>query len=311
MSYLVSKAVADVRRLAYGTTRPARNLLGTSVDATTTAVVLSLGTSEGVTVTVPSLVSIDTEVMWVYANTATTTIQTLTVGRADLGSTAAVHTSGAIVGVNNRFPDAFIIDAIRDEVRSWQPEFFRPVYQTYSLTSLPQTVDIGSDAENTYGPAAVRVMRTHEGTVTFPTLEYDWFPMDQSEYPSGAAITFLPPNTTSMGSFAQTTSTGSASVRVAWACPFDLSSFAFGTDLVDDVGLQESMVDVATWGAAIRLLAAEEVHRSSFTAAGQPRDAAEVAAGAATQAAGQLRAYYLARMNDERKKMARLFPVRF
>jgi len=310
VSFPVSKAVADVRRIAYGRLRPVRNILGTTLDATTTTVSLTLGTSEGVTVPVPSYLSIDRELMWAYTNTATTTTQTLTVARGEYGTTAAAHTSGARVGVNSRFPDAFIADAIRDEILGWQPDLFQPVAVDYTVDSWPGTVDVGGDAVGSFGPAAARYLKSTASSTQYPEVEWRWMQgMDLASFPSGEAIEFLEPTSAPATWSAQTTSAGS--VRVVWAMPFDVETFTDTTDLVESCGLAPSMVDVAVLGAVIRLLATSEVQRSDMGTAGQPRDAAEVSGGAQLQAAAQLRGFYLARLDAEQRKLKRAYPDRF
>lgn len=303
MTILVSKAISDVQRQLLSFTRPARNLLNAAVVTSDTSIVLARGTSEGATVPEESWLTVDREIMWVWTNTATTSTQTLSVNRGDYGTTAAAHDTGAITEINPRFARPHIADALKDEIRSWQPNLYQVEVANYAVSTMPAVLDAGPDFTDAYGIASARVQRIANGAVSVAEVSASpLFGMDVSEYPSEVAIAFKPP---------QTAPTLPATVRVTWTLPFDLETFNDSTDLVDQVGLAASMVDVAVLGASIRLLASREAARSDTTAQGQPRDAAEVAVGAQLQQASGLRSLYASRMADEKAKLLARYPIRF
>jgi hypothetical protein len=69
------------------------------------------------------------------------------------------------------------------------------------------------------------------------------------------------------------------SIYLTVAVPFDTSTWEDGTDLEDQVGLADFMLDIPKWGAIGALISEEESLRVDLTVQPPPRKAAEVAQG--------------------------------
>jgi hypothetical protein len=99
--------------------------------------------------------------------------------------------------------------------------------------------------------------------------------------------------------------------QVTFARPFDLSSFALTVDLVDDVGMSDSLLDAIAYGVAARLLVPLEVDRLLMDAQGLPRLAEETAQQAAMQIGVGYLQFRNQRLADESYRLIREHPLRF
>ena len=115
------------------------------------------------------------------------------------------------------------------------------------------------------------------------------------DYPSGVAILASP-----LGE--------ATTLRVSVAKPFAVDTFTDTVDLVTQVGLSESMLDIAPLGAASRLLAVKEIQRVDTSAQGDPRIATEVQGGSITATSRQLRALRDKRFAEEALRLRNAYP---
>ena len=122
--------------------------------------------------------------------------------------------------------------------------------------------------------------------------------MDAEDFSSGTALQLL-------GNYP---STGTLRVRVAQA--FDVSNWNDNLDVVSEVGLTTSMLDIAPLGAAWRLMSAREVQRTSPNAQPEPRRAEETPAGHMQSTAQQLKQLRDIRMSEESIRLQEMYPVR-
>lgn len=298
----VTEAVEQTRRLLYGSSRPNRNQLTTTITATQTTLVYTRTPPPPI----GSLICIGQELMYVWDKVEATS--TLTVTRGELGTTGAAHTAADEIEVNARFPRPLIVAAIQDEIRSWEPDLFRVVNVAYSTTTLPAILDLGVNYLDSYG---VTTAKGYDGTNWLESEARLIRGLPTATFPSTVGVQFLPASTP--GTITRTSAVSSASsFQVGLAMPFDLDfNTGLSADLVDDVGLARSMVDLAVWGAAIRLLASAEVSRTDPTAQGQARDVTQVRVGDQTQVAASLTRRFDRRFEQEVAKMLRRNPVRF
>ena len=272
------------------------NRLTTTLDASTTSVVLDFelkGVTEG------SVISIDLELMYVWATVPAS--KTVTVQRGWEGSTAAAHTSGAIVRVNPKVSDFDIFSAMNDELRSLSSplnglyKVGTPVDLTYSaavsgydLTGVSEFIDILEVRYDTPGPALDwPVVRRWDVARNMPT----------ADFASGSALILHE------GGYP------GQSVRVRFSQPFTLMSTA--ADNVETVtGLPSTAVDILPMGAAIRLHAGKPLRRSQTDTQGDTRRAAEVTTQDTLMAPNGLRSLYRTRVLEEAARLRNQFPPR-
>ena len=91
-------------------------------------------------------------------------------------------------------------------------------------------------------------------------------------------------------------------VQFDYKAPF-LTATNLTDDVVDDLGLAETMVDIPPMGAAVSLLRTTESRRNQIHAQGDPRRAEEVGVGANASIARELEQDWKDRIADERGRL--------
>jgi hypothetical protein len=224
--------------------------------------------------------------------------RTVTVQRGHLGSTAAAATAGSIIEVAPRFPRWEIMCSMLDEIRSWPPSIFRVDYWSSTLASGLDAIQI----PNTYTDATAVL-----GVFKSPrTGSQRWRRISSVNLQKS-----LPPgSSTLMVALGETTDTAST-YQIAFARPFILDEWELTTDLIDEVGLTETLLDAMAYGVAARLMAAIEVDRTDQDGQGLPRLAEEVKEGSALQLAAAYLQLRDRRLADESVRRIREFPIRY
>jgi hypothetical protein len=239
-----------------------------------------------------SVVCVDDELMYVWSTSGSS----LTVQRGYLGTTAAPHAVGSLVEINPRFATPQIRNELRKEIASWQPRIFKVIEEEISVGTNTRTLDL----EN--APAdflhVLRVRRASAGGELTPRRVDFRVERLYGDYASGAALIL-----TETVALATTLS-------VLYAVPFDLSDFSDDVNLVADVGVPDSALDIPSVGAAWRLLSTREIPRTNIDTAPEPRVAADVPAGHIIQAARQLKALRDERIGDEGRLLLHRYGVR-
>lgn len=304
MNFKLSDAIEKTRRLVYGSTRPIRNQLETTIDATTTTVVCSWSTLD---LPKRALIAVDGEMMFVWDKVDATS--TLSVSRGELGTDASAHTSTAMIEVNPRFPRPVIAAAIQEEIMAWEPDLYR-VVDLAPISTTAGIADIGVDSSEVYSVLNARFARVAviDAKTTWVDAQATLIRgLDTVTFPSGVGVQVIQPSNQPASTSVHGVAT---SIKLTLGLPFDLDAVTETSDLVDDVGLARSMVDVAVWGAAVRLLASAEVPRTDPSAQGQSRDATQVRVGDQLQVAAALMRVYNQRYAKEVEKLQRRYPIR-
>lgn len=212
------------------------------------------------------------------------------------------HAVGSDVWVNSRFDTPSIADALYDEIESWDMDLFR-VDDALVAVNSEGLIPLPPQFVEPLGVVGVR-RRAAAGAVdtateVWPEAKYRvvYGPKLLSNPASGMAIRLLEPVST-------------AEIHVTVGLPFDLSSWAPTTDLVGEVGLRPSMLDVARFGARWRLVSDSEAGRTARIAQGESRVAEETPPGAAGDEALRIYAMYMRRKQTEVLRFRSMFPLR-
>jgi hypothetical protein len=279
-----------LRQLLSGTVE-ARNKLTSTVNSAATSVVLDYSL-EGLRA--GQIFEIDSEIMYIWAaNTAT---RTLTVERGFNGTTAAEHTSGALVTANPRFPRAQILEAINDEVL----DLSSPVNGLFQVKTLNFTYN-GTDRMINL-TSATDVIDVLNVSVRYLTDDYPIarkvklvrdLPTD--DFASGFAL-----------KFDQAVYPGR--LRIVYKAPYS-GVTTEATNLNSSCGIQESVEDIVVVGTQIRLMAPREIKRSFVETQGDTRRAEEVVSGAITNSATALRQLRRDRIIAEAARLMRSYPT--
>lgn len=239
-------------------------------------------------------ISVDLEKMRVTAATA----GTLTVIRGWLDSDAATHTNGAPVWANPRFSPIDIFDAMIAEILSWGPHLYRVVATEFALAVDTNVVEAPVAVSDAYDLISV-TGRYDDSLTTWPEMNVrlqrgavGW---------SGAATS---------GMLLRFIDGWIGSVFALWSVPFDLSTFTVATDLVADVGLEQSMLDILEMGVKLRLLSDDETAMSARDVQDEPRRAEEVPLTSIPPMLQQLYAIYSRRKTEEVNKLRTRYPYR-
>lgn len=129
MTVSVPTLIAQARRFVGD--YPTLDTLGASVSSTATVLSVSQNPTSDLYVK-NRLIQVDSEIILV--KTTATAASTMTVARAQLGSTAASHASGANVMVHPRYLDQDILDALNQALALTFPLIYKPVLDTTSWT---------------------------------------------------------------------------------------------------------------------------------------------------------------------------------
>ena len=279
-----------LRQLLSGTVE-ARNRLTTTLNSSTTSVVVDFSV-EGLRA--GQVCEIDSELMYIWASDSST--KTLTVQRGFNGTTAAAHTSGAIVTVNPRFPRAQVLEEINNEIT----DLSSPSNGLFKVETLNITYNGSDKMVNLTG--ATSVIDILNVSVRYLTDDYPIarkvkivrdLPTD--DFASGFALRFD-----------QAVMPGR--LRVVYKAPYT-SAATEATDINTTCGIQDSITDIVTIGAQIRLMAPREIKRNFVESQGDTRRAEEVVSGAITNSVSNLKALRKDRIIAEAARLARAYPT--
>ncbi len=231
-----------------------------------------------------SYVEIDDEVMYVWS--VDTGTKTATVERGQLGSTAATHADDAVIRVTPRFTRVQILNALRDEIRSWPPQIYAVVRGILTAVADTRAIDLAG----TSAMSGLRFLRASvERTVSTPSGT-KWHLLegahieshaDTTDFPSGKTLrwaTYLPE---------------AANLNVVLGAEFATGSFT------STIGLTSHMLDIPPIGAAVRLLFPKEIKRTDDAAQGRSRLAEDVPPGAASRTAQEMLGWRDRRLSEE------------
>jgi hypothetical protein len=284
--------IEEARRYLMSTVRDQLNVLTTTVGTSDTTWTLTYDVSG---ITAGDYLSIGLEVVYVWSvNTANTQV---TVQRAMRGSTAAAHTSGALITVNPRFSDFAIFNALNSDLDDLSPSLFKtnevtvtynPAVRGYDLTGVTATVlEILRVRHDTPGPWK-----------DWPEIHRFQLKRDQptADFPSGYTLALYEAGWPGLD------------VRVTYSSPF--THFTAATDDATTTGMSATMFDIPALGAGARLSAVQEVARNFTQAQADPRRATEVPPNAQLAGSTALTRLRAQRIQSEVLELRRLYPYR-
>jgi hypothetical protein len=294
----VRTVAESIRRQLASTHRHEVNTLGAllTADVGDNVVTLSYPLSAGLIA--GSVISVGTETMRVIS--VDPGAQELTVIRAWAQTVAvSAHALGDEVWVNPRFTGTDIIEAMHDEIASWDPDLFRVADDTVTVVAERETYELPAEWADALGVVRVRRNWTLDTSTSWPEMSFRlqrgttaW----EGATTTGILIRFLEP-------------VWDGRLHILVARPFDLSTFELTTDLETDVGLKVSMIDLLKIGARYRLIGEKEVGRSARDIQDEPRRSEEVPARAAADESNRLYVMYLRRKATEIAKQRRAYPL--
>lgn len=282
--------VEQTRRHLYGGVRIEMNRLTSSIDANATTLTCDypIGTAQR-----GAYVTLGSEILYVWAADAAT--RALTVQRGMLGTAAAAHSSGALIEVNPRIPRPFVLDALVEELRSWGSTLPRIATQPFVFTWDQRAVDLGTSFASVYFLADARFSTATQPSPTWPRV--DAHLSRSSAFPSGVGLVISGP----LGE--------NGTVVAHLALPFDLTGATEATTWTT-LQLPPEWTDIASLGAAMRLIAPRDISRSDPSAQGEPRRSDEVPPGFALQTAVALGRLRDARIAQARNDLLARYPMR-
>ena len=224
--------------------------------------------------------------------------RTATVIRGHLGSTASAIAQGQVVRVNPRFSDVAVMDAILDELSSWDERVFRVVSETLSF-GVHDTSIVATPGATPY-----RVLEARRR----PRWDLDSWRMPNVELRRSEAVSeFATGYSISLSeSFGE-----ASSVDVLYAVPFETADVDHESDLIADVGLDREMLEVLKWGALYRLMAGRETTRLDQTVHHRSDMQEAVPPGSNLQVAERYKALRDLRYNEAAKRLLARWPYTF
>lgn len=264
----VADLIEETRSLLYSGDEPESNVLTNAIDEDATSLTFdySLGNiSRG------AIISLGLEDIRVLA-TSSTNMASVVV-RGVNGTTPAAHDEGDTVWVRPKFSDFRILQALNADLGDLSSPSnglfkvesiditYNPAVQGYNLTGATDVIRLLELRWKQAGPSRVwPLIRKYDLTRS----------MDDDEFASTFAVFLREPAYPGLP------------VRVRYAAPFT-PMVALDDDVVEDVGLPATAVDLPPLGAIRKLVAAREINRNFTEAQSNPRRADEVPPGAVMQ----------------------------
>lgn len=287
----VAEAIDETKDHIYGNTRPVVDMLGAALDTTNTTVTLTVTAA----VAKGTILSVGLETMYVVSYNPES-FQALVI-RGWRSSPASTHETGDPVEINPRFATHRIWRALQSDILSWPNDLYVPLEYAFEPASPAATggnnlqVELEDEHDNVTRLIAVR-----------------WADNNGYWHSAPRARLRQRDGLHHVVEFGDLFTGGEMSIILA--TPFDMSAFELTTDLVADVGLQESMTDIPPLGAAWKLVGVDEIRRSQRQVAQESRMAEEVPPMHMMQTSANLKTMYRARMAEEIRRLQERYQVR-
>lgn len=279
-----------VQNLLAGTVEE-RNKLASSVNSSVDSLTMTyaLGSLREQTV-----FEVESELFYVWE--ANSTAKTATVERGFGGSSAASHSSGAVVTVNPRFPRHQVLDALNAELA----DLSSPMNGLYQMKTVDLSYNGSDRMVNLTGVTAM---------IDLYDVRYRYL---SDDYPIVRGVRLLRdmPTTDFASGFvlAFDQEVRSGTVRVVYKSPYTL--FTSEASTTATAGVSAEIDDLLVLGAQIRLMAGREVKRNFTESQGDTRRAEEVPAGAVGNSITNLLRLRRDRIQAEAARLARQYPLR-
>lgn len=281
--------VQQVRQqlLGYALNQESMSELSASMTAADTSFTVDTETIDAVS---RGMVEIDDELILVKktdGTSGTVTVMGSAQGRGYAGTTAASHSSGALVRSNPAFPRARIKEAISQAIVTLYPELV--VFSSTEITKLAPVVEYELPADCS-DPWYVTAQLIGPSKVAQPLPNWRYNPKARtSNFPSGKSIQILDPVTP-----------GQAIKVVYGTQPTALSADG---DEFTTTGYPERYTDLVVYGACMRLLPALESARLQQQAVEATERAALVPPASAAKAMAMYAQLYAQRLQEEREQL--------
>jgi hypothetical protein len=229
---------------------------------------------------------------------ATATVAAGTNGRGYAGTTAAAHSTNAIVTAGPDFPISRIKEAINQTILAVYPDLW--VFSTYDFQKVAARYeyDIPADVEQVYRVTADTIGPSR---VWFPVQEWRFNPQPSTS--SDAPNNSTTGKTLYVGDFI----VPGRSIHVVYQK--SPSQLVNNTDDFNTVtGLLERASDVIQYGAVARMLQAYEAARLQQKVVESVQRAPLVPAGSASNAANYFWNLYTRRLAEEQEYLRTLYP---
>jgi hypothetical protein len=298
----VGAVIERVRRQLDSSQRLEVNRLGATLDASETTATMEFDIVPALRA--GALLSVGRELMRVISvNLAAKEVVVL---RGWLDSDGTAHALGDEVLINPRFTRFDIYDALVDEVLSWSNDLYRVVGDTIAVVDGQQVIELPAAMANAVG--VVRVYRNWTESVTLSDVATSW-PVQTFRLQRGTPGEWDAVGGTGLlVRFTSTVQLGNVFVLVA--LPFDVDDLAETDDLVADVGMEHSMLEVLTIGIKYRLMGDAEHGRSGRAVQDEPRRAEETPPRSASDDSQLTFGMYQRRLAIEVQRLHRRYPVK-
>lgn len=234
--------------------------------------------------------------------------KTMVVARGFADSEPAAHTTGDEVTVNSRFSKLDIYEALVSELNAWGPTIYRVEATSFDFASGAQTLELPVEWIGMYYPISVRGKRTTETSILGTTWT-KWPRLDASLI--SAPVATLSDASTSGLLMRIPDASFVGNVWVAVAMPLLATDVPLTGDLVEDVGVPHSALDLVDLGVKRRLAYDGEYGRATRDVQGDSRDAAENPPGSNAAWLRLVDAQYMRRMSEESYKLLSTYPITF
>ena len=280
------------RQLLSGTVEE-RNKLAATVTSGDTSMTLSYDLSG---VRTGAVIECETELLYVWEAVPAT--KTITVERGYAGTTAASHSSGAIVTLNPRFPRAQMLDALNfelDDLSSTANGLYRVVAASLSYNGSDRQINITS-ATNIIDIIDVRLRYLADD---YPIIR-------------GVRLQRQLPTTDFASGFALVLDdlVMAGTLRVTYKAPFVRAS-AESSDLQTDCFFPVTAEDIIEMGVVLRMMAGREIKRSFIESQGDTRRPDEVPPGASRDSVANIQRLRRERIIAEAARLKAQYPITF
>lgn len=279
------------RHLHSGETRDERDKLNGAVASVDTTVQLVYG-RDGVQS--GSVLALGLEELYVWERTDSSVV----VSRGQNGSTAAAHINGTIVYIKPKFSAFSILKSVNEELDALSADGL------YRVLTVPLTYVPGTDAYNLTGVTdLIDILSVeyavNDGTGRWASLRNNRYrlrrDMATADFASSMALT--------INGYVE-----NGSMRITYKAPYlQLSTLEDNVETVS--GLHSQAHDILTIGAALRLVAVNEVSRN-FLDQSETRRAGEVPTGARSGQIRNLASLRMARLEAEKSRLYAKRPVK-
>jgi len=270
-----------------------RNKLASSLDSSTTSVVLSYdlgGFRAG------SVFEIESELFYVWeSNTAN---KTLTVERGFNGTTAAAHSANVLATLSPRFPRAQMFDAVNaelDDLSSTMNGLFRVVTTDLTYNGSDRQIDITSSGTIIeLLDARLRYLADDHPVLGYVRLQTG---LPTTDFASGNTLVFDEP-------------VMAGTVRVRYKAPFTRAT-SESSDLTTNCFLPTTCDDIVETGVILRMMNGREIKRNFTESQSDTRRANEVPPGAVRDSMQNLARLRRERIIAEAARLKAQYPIKF